>query len=271
MSVPVIKTLLAAVIFCAGVIGATLPWLLRAKFPSERVMARADTFAGGVLGGAGLIHLLGGGVEGFREYAAQVHYPLALLLAGVGFLFVLLIENVFFAGPRDADDDHLNLCHELDNTPRRLRQRGGYAYILLLVLSVHSIIEGLALGAQQSLYGVMVVFVAIIAHKGVAGFALGTGYLRAHATWRRAAPGVAFFAAMAPLGILIGTSVGASISKQGAHLFNATFDSIGAGTFLYIAVVDILRTAFNKPDDRFAKWLAACLGFTLMAVLALWI
>jgi zinc transporter 1/2/3 len=47
------------------------------------------------------------------------------------------------------------------------------------VLSVHSVILGLALGAQSALAGAVIVFLAIVAHKGAAGFALGVGYQRA--------------------------------------------------------------------------------------------
>ena len=41
-----------------------------------------------------------------------------------------------------------------------------------------------------------------------------------------------------------------------------------AGTFLYIANVDIVRTEFELRGDRWQKWLLAALGFSMMAVLA---
>jgi zinc transporter 1/2/3 len=297
MSLALLKTTIAITILIAGLVGALLPWLLRTKLPSERLMARADTFAGGVLAGAGLIHLLPSGIEGFHTFVPRLEYPIALLLAGLGFLLILMIESVVTPEQSPADNperahrsQHPSaansgapdleqsgsdfgpaVCPELDYGPRQLEKTGHYAFILLLVLSVHSIIVGTALGAQESFYDVLVIFVAVIAHKSVAGFALGVGYERTGMPWRRAIPGIAFFATMTPIGIMIGTTVGALATAHSAHVFNAIFDSIGAGTFLYIGVLDIIRTEFSKPEDRFAKWLATCLGFGIMAVLALWI
>ena len=55
----------------------------------------------------------------------------------------------------------------------------------------------------------------------------------------------------------------------GGKLFEAIFDSIGAGTFLYIASVDIVSREFQIPDDRWQKWLFAASGFTIMALVTL--
>jgi zinc transporter 1/2/3 len=150
-------------------------------------------------------------------------------------------------------------------------ERHPYALILLLVLSVHSIILGVALGAQRSLTRTLAIFVAIMAHKAMAGFALGVSYHRAGASLRRTIPVAAFFSSMTPLGILAGTAVVALVSSSGRLLFEAIFNSVGAGTFLYIATLDIIRTEFELPGDNWQKWLLAAAGFAIMAVLAVWI
>jgi len=46
---------------------------------------------------------------------------------------------------------------------------------------------------------------------------------------------------------------------------------VGAGTFLYIATLYIIRTEFELPDDNTQKWLLAAGGSGIMAVLAFWI
>lgn len=121
-----------------------------------------------------------------------------------------------------------------------------YPVILLIVLSVHSVILGLALGAQSALSGALIVFLAIVAHKGAAGVALGVGYQRAGLTHRHALPKLAFFSAMTPLGIVAGASIGAVLTGRADVLFEAVFDSIGAGTFIYIAALDIIKTEFDS-------------------------
>lgn len=275
MSLTAIKTLVALIVLAAGLLGASLPWVLQRSLPSERTLALADTFAGGVLGGAGLLHLLSAGNSGFRRFAPNIDYPLAPLLAGVGFLLILLIEGVIVGkqsavGNAQVRHGHA-VSHELGYGPPSVQPTKYYPYVLLIVLSVHSVIVGLALGAQQSVYGVFIVFAAILAHKSVAGFALGIGYAKTRIPWRSAMPKIAFFAASTPVAILAATVIGVLTSLPGGHLFTAIFDSLGAGTFLYIAALDIIRSEFNNPDDGLSKWLSTCAGFAVMAILALWI
>jgi solute carrier family 39 (zinc transporter), member 1/2/3 len=268
----VLKLGTAVVIFGFGLLGGVLPWGLR-RTPRDRWLALADTFAGGVLGGAGLLHLLGSGIAGFAQGAPTVTYPLALLIAGVGFLLLLLIEGVVVADRPGFADTHgghharLSAVHEVASHPRTAMA----AAVLLIVLSVHSVILGVALGAQRSVGGAILVFLAVIAHKSVAGFALGISYLRSGLPRRRALPGITAFAVMTPLGILIGTGVYTTLSNHPGLLLEAVFDSIGAGTFLYIAALDIIRSEFDVARDRLAKWCMAAAGFAVMAAVAIWL
>jgi zinc transporter 1/2/3 len=182
MNLFLIKTGFALAIFVLGWIGALLSLLPRRGTTSVKIMALGDTFAGGVLGGAGLIHLLSGGMDAFRRVAPALQYPFALLLAGAGFLFILLIEGVIVTGPPAAalhgSYHSLGTRHELVEPEQEQPVRRPYAFLLLLVLSVHSLIVGAALGAQGAIRSAFVVFLAIVAHKAVAGFALGVGYRR---------------------------------------------------------------------------------------------
>jgi uncharacterized membrane protein len=86
-----LKVVFAAAVFTMGASGVLFPWVLGRRASGGRLMVWGDTFAGGVLAGAGLVHLLSGGVGAFRELAPSLDYPLAFLLAGFGFLLILLI------------------------------------------------------------------------------------------------------------------------------------------------------------------------------------
>jgi zinc transporter 1/2/3 len=275
MNLFLIKIAFALVIFVLGWVGALLSLLPRRGGPSVKFMALGDSFAGGVLGGAGLIHLLSGGMEAFQRMAPTQQYPFALLLAGAGFLLILLIEGVIVTGPPAAtlhgSYHSVGTRHELVEPEQKQPVRRPYAFLLLLVLSVHSLIAGTALGAQSAVRLALVVFFAIVAHKAVAGFALGVGYRRTGLPLRRVLRRIAFFASMTPLGILAGTFTQLAISARGSILFEAVFDSLGAGTFFYIAALDIIRTEFDEPSAHWQKWMSACLGFGIMALLAVWI
>ena len=76
---------------------------------------------------------------------------------------------------------------------------------------------------------------------------------------------------MTPLGILIGMMT-SGFFRPGAELyFDAVVSALAAGTFLYIASIDMLQDEFLKTGSRWAKWLWAVCGLALTAVLALWV
>jgi len=269
------KLALAVVVGVVGIAGTAVPWLLGRRTAGDRGLAIADTFAAGVLGGAGLIHLLGSGQQMFSTALPEVGFPIALVLAGAGFMLILFIEAVLVPGhPGHHDSPATSGPATLQHEAHGHAQGAGsvvYPIVLLVVLSVHSILLGTALGAQSSWAGALIVFLAVIAHKGAAGAALGVGFHRAGLGYRAALPRLAFFSVMTPLGIVLGAAVGATLSGQAAQIFEGVFDSLGAGTFLYIAALDIIKTEFDAPEDAALKWWATAAGFTLMAVLALWL
>lgn len=273
MSLFELKTIFSGLVFISGGVGVLLPWVLGRRAAAARFMAWGNAFAGGVLGGAGLVHLLSGGAGEFRALAPELNYPLAFVLAGASFLLILLVEALIVPGDPDPGVS-VNLGsgssgHE--KGPQTLTVKSHpVIYVLLLVLSIHSLVVGMTLGAQSSVSKALIVFIAIVAHKTMAGFALGISYRRAGSTLPKAVRVAAFFSSMTPLGILAGTAVEALVSSGGRLLFEAIFDSVGAGTFLYIASVDIVRTEFEPQGDRWQKWLLATLGFSMMAGLALW-
>ena len=73
---------------------------------------------------------------------------------------------------------------------------------------------GLALGAQPELAGALVIFLAIMAHKSIGGFALGVSLVRNRMPARRAWSLLALFAAATPLGILVGAGVGEALDGR---------------------------------------------------------
>jgi zinc transporter 1/2/3 len=143
--------------------------------------------------------------------------------------------------------------------------------MLVVALSVHSLVAGLALGIQDSMGNLVVISVAIVAHKATDGFALGISLVRHETPAARSHGLVALLALMTPLGIAVGMTLGALLGRTPDRYFNATALALAAGTFIYIAAVDILQDEFLRPGSRFLKWLFALLGLALTAVLAIWV
>lgn len=259
-------------VFAAGVAGGLLPWRVAGLRRSSDYLGWGNAFAGGVLLAAGLIHLLGDAAGGFADLWPEVDFPWAFTIAAGSFLLILGIERV---APRTArvpaGSAHLGEDPESDALAAAVQSESKYPYLLLLTLSIHSIIAGMALGAQQSLAGFFVLVIAILAHKSAAGFALGVSLHRIGVPRGRARSLILGFALMTPIGILLGTAIAAILDSTGEQVFEAVFDAIAAGTFLYIASLDIIREEFLPPRrDRWTRWVWALIGLTLMAVVAIW-
>ena len=254
------KLLSIAVIWLIGLVAGLWPVLTGAEARHDRFFSLGNALAGGVFLGAGLIHLLPDSIDSFGTLLGpDLEYPLASLICAAGFLLVLLIEKVVLRG------DEASVAEAASGSASSFAP-----YVLALVLSVHSVIAGIALGAETAAATTAALFIAIVAHKSVAAFALGVNLHRAAVARARSVGIVALFAAMTPLGIAIGASLGLVLSDRGAQWFEGTFDALAAGTFLYIAVIDIVEDEFAKPQDLAQKFVMVLLGIAIMAVVALW-
>jgi zinc transporter 1/2/3 len=241
---------------------------MRARI-SPLVLSRANAFSGGVLLGAGLIHLLGDAVAGFARAYPGLDYPAAYAIATTTFLVVLAIERVVPRGlssPAHAGGDP-----EASALVGSMAGAGSTPYVLLATLSIHSIIAGAALGTETDRSAFLVLLAAILAHKASAGFALGTTFERAGASFRQALPALLFFAGSTPVGVLLGAVAGIGFDAGHLQVATAWFKAVAAGTFVYIAVLDVVREEFFPAErDVLGRYVCALLGAGVMATLALW-
>jgi len=78
---------------------------------------------------------------------------------------------------------------------------------------------------------------------------------------------VCLFAAATPLGI----SIGYASSVLGHGPVSAAMSALASGTFLYVALNEVIPKELEHPDGhRLAKVAALLLGFGLMSLLAVW-
>lgn len=256
---------LIAVLLAGAGGGAIALW--RGGSGQGRFIGWGNALSAGVFLGAAWIHMLPDADAAWRELGWQ--YPMGFLLAACGFILMLLVEHVLL--PDSA--------HEMVHAPSNerfahLRENGRgalTAYTVLIALSAHSFMAGLALGAQPQLAGALVIFLAIMAHKTIGGFALGVSLVRNRMPSRRAWSLLALFAAATPLGILVGAGVGETLDGRLRVGAEATFLALAAGSFAYVATLDILRDEFLEPGGRWSKWLLVALGTATMGVIARWV
>lgn len=78
---------------------------------------------------------------------------------------------------------------------------------------------------------------------------------------------VCLFAAATPLGI----GIGYASSVLGHGPVSAAMSALASGTFLYVALNEVIPKELEHPDGhRLAKVAALLLGFGLMSLLAVW-
>jgi len=255
----------AGLIAVVGGFGVYAPWLTARRGDSNTI-AYGNSFAGGVLLAAGLIHLLGDAHEGFASAYPNLDYPAAYAVATLAFILVLGLERVI---PRAIQSG------STANDPESAAmidagQGGGLApYLLLITLSIHSLIAGLTLGISSAA-GAGVLLVAILAHKGAAGFALGSTFREAAIPPRTRIPSLLVFVGSTPLGVLLG-GLAVETFGSGSGATEAWFKAVAAGTFLYIATLDIVREEFFPGGTNRGRRLAcAFLGAGVMALVAIW-
>jgi zinc transporter 1/2/3 len=265
------KFLFGIATFAAAFIGAWLPLRHADGALAGQSLPRANALAAGILLGIGIVHMLPEADEAWRAIVPD--YPVAFVLAAVAFLAILFVEHVLL--PPHSHGPQEGIGHGRSELPdefgAHVQTQYLYAYALLVALSIHSVVAGAALGMQQEAASAIAIFVAIIAHKTTEGFALGVSLTR---NGVRGSGGVfvaVLYGFTTPVGILAGVAATDMLEIGSATGLDATFVALAAGTFIYIASLDIITDEFTHGGDRATKWCLAVLGLGLSALLALWL
>jgi zinc and cadmium transporter len=264
-------SLYTGAILLGALAGGALP-----LFASVRRSDLLLSFSAGVMLGAAFFHML--------PEAVELGGSRAVPFAVVGFLLLYLLERFVLVhvcaepGPNrrlstagaplphhEDEHEHEHGGHaDPDGTGCDVHTLGVAAW---MGMSAHTIVDGFALGAASVSpeLGVLV-FLAILAHKVPNSFSLSAillseGYSRARAVAMNAA-----FALMVPLGA--GLYV---ILRETVHVekFTALALSASAGTFLHLALSDILPDLHRRGTSRWRLSLALVAGVAVMAALTL--
>ncbi|CAL5220634.1 g2678 [Coccomyxa viridis] len=140
------------------------------------------------------------------------------------------------------------------------------AALMGVALCFHSILEGMAMGAQTNIVDSVHIFIAIAAHKGLAAYALGSSVVDSQASMQKFWTVIGFFATATPVGILLGVVL-SSVSNSDAA---AAVSALASGTFLYVAFMEVIPRELAVPQHRTAKLGMLMLGFAAMSLLAIW-
>lgn len=256
-----LKIGLAVAVFAAGWAGGLMP-LRRGVTAESRLLSWGNAFAAGIFLAIGLVHMLADANDSWSDDLGY-GYPMAFTLAGSAFALILLLEHVVVATGGTA--------HEATVVTSLHERPEVYPYALIVALSVHSILAGMALGAQDRLGNIMIIFAAIIAHKSSAAFALGVSFVRGGLDHALAMRLMTAFTLTTPVGVVLGTAISGALDGRTELYFDSTFTALAAGTFVYIASVDLIREEFLHGGARWQKWLLFAAAYAGTAVLAVWV
>lgn len=229
-------------IFCVAMLGAIPP--LYKKW-SSRELHLFIAFGAGVFLGAIFLHLLPDTLsEGSGNSTSG-----AIL---VGFLMILLVERIILGSHRLHCEDGCAHRHEI------------VGMTALIGLSVHSLTAGFGLGVGmvEPELG-LIIFIAIVAHKATASFSLSTIFRLAEFSMKKTLSLIVLFSLMTPLGALITLPFIESLKE-----INLAFPTgLTAGTFLYVATMDLLPEAFHSDKDRASTFVWLILGIFVMLLI----
>ncbi|KAG6613095.1 Zinc (Zn2)-Iron (Fe2) Permease (ZIP) family [Phytophthora cinnamomi] len=154
------------------------------------------------------------------------------------------------------------------------------AMVLFVALSFHSVLEGLGIGAQtETAWGV---FLAIIMHKGLAAFALGSGLVQSAMPVAYVMLYMFVFSFMSIIGIVVGWIIAADSSEDSAAAGICV--ALASGTFIYVAVMEVIPQEFPrhshggdeghshqpKSTVTLKKSIALVAGYAIFGLLAKW-
>ena len=113
-------------------------------------------------------------------------------------------------------------------------------YILLIALSIHGSIEGIALGVMNTVKDCSILFTAILLHKWAEAFALGISFYKSGTEKNNFINMIILFTLFGPLGIIIGM-----IFSDAGNLAKGIMLGISGGTFIYVAASEIIVEEFS--------------------------
>jgi len=267
------------ILFITGLVGGLLPIRLKVK---DRWLSFGNILSGGFFLAAGFTHMLAESVEGFNRLEIVwfgKELPFAYLLCMFGILLTFFMEKVAMNNhkhshsPLDLVEVHPeNGSHDAERSRGIVKAEGAGVepqvlnmYVLAILLSVHSIIEGIALGIEDTLVDTTSILIAIAGHKIFDAFALGVSLVKNNVSAANLIKSVSIFAFTTPLGIILGLTL---LPNPSESFFTEVVKAISSGTFIYIALVEVILEEFETSKDRFIKFFLLIVGVLVMTILS---
>lgn len=169
------------------------------------------------------------------------------------------------------------ICHTSHREPCAQSMTGAFG--LFVALSLHSFVEGLAIGVQDSSSKVLFLLGAVACHKFVMGFCLGLEFRsNAAASFRAQLMAVLTFSLGSVIGIGAGMVLVSLPSDSSSTTVLSIIQALAGGTLFYVTVCEVMpreKARWHQNRERrmagLAQFFAVGLGFTVMTIINFYI
>lgn len=245
-------------------------------------------FAGGVFLATCFLDIIPHINEGYEDFLSNYHlpwsFPFPQLVTCCGFFFIYFIEEftTFVFGShghshsvqpqqkRKESTNITNLVVEEASTWVVSDEKSNLLKSLTfaVAMSFHSLLEGFALGVQNTNQRIYSLFFSLLLHKSVEAFSVGLQISLANSTKKKTVLATIFvYSMMAPVGSICGSLLQASettIHKDGAIIF---LESLAAGTFIYVTFIEIMASEKSNEFNHLKQLFSIILGFCLVTAM----
>ncbi|XP_068108548.1 zinc transporter ZIP1 [Hyperolius riggenbachi] len=244
----------------------------------RRLLSLISCFAGGVFLATCLLDLLPDYLSGINDALSKLNitlqFPLQEFILAMGFFLVLVLEQIMLSytdHPGMSEETHSLLGpdgrHPGPDQPHVHVDVNAHspvrAVILVLALSLHSVLEGLAVGLLQDSRKVLETCAALVFHKCIVSFSMTLKLSQGRLRPRVVLGCLLLFSFMTPLGIGLGVILTESTDPL-HQLTCSVLEGIATGTFLYITFMEILPHELSSGDQRIVKVIAILCGFSVI-------
>ena len=295
---------LSGIFACVAVIWLTRKYGLSVHF--THVISVLNCFSGGVFFATSTLNLLPEAREKMEDalklWGLDTDYPLTEFLTGLGFLLILVFENIshFCCDLHNSNNQNSITEYNLNQHEENMQNSGSQIHhqevsgdtsqdiekrlsrnvkeglpndttksrirgiVLLVALSFHMVFDGLALGLLDKDEEVWELLLALSVHKVLVFVSVG---LEVYAFLKSLCKSVLimlYFALVSPAGIIIGVAVISGGDELTRDAAAAILQGIATGTFIYVTFFEILLREFNEDSHDLLKVLATVIGFSLI-------
>jgi len=212
-------------------------WIPTIKIWSQSTFRMIISFCAGILMGAVFFHIL---PEIAPLLGKNLGFPIMF-----GFLLIFVLEKFIMVHP----------CEEGECS---YHQIGIAAYV---GIGIHSIIDGVAIGAGHLMNMSMVIILAVTLHKFPAALALSSMLVKgAEYSRNKILISMFIFALMTPIGAILSGYI-----LQGfEEIVIGILLGITGGTFLFISIGDLLPTVYEEHEKGYKNLASLFMGILVM-------